>query len=139
MTRSSETGSSTTTPALPIASLKPSEPAILKLISEESTGWYLPSKHSTRTSTTGKPCTPPDGHRLLDALLHGGDELAGDGAADDLVDELEAGAAFAGLDAQPRHPELAVAAGLLLVLALGLGRRRRSSPGRARGRPRCRR
>ena len=90
MTRSSETGSSTTTPALAMASLNPSEPAILKLISEESTGWYLPSKHSTRTSTTGKPCTPPVRHRLLDALLHGRDELAGDGAADDLVDELEA-------------------------------------------------
>ena len=42
-----------------MASLKPSDPAILKLISEESTEWYLPSKHSTRTSTTGKPWTPP--------------------------------------------------------------------------------
>ena len=42
-----------------MASLNPSEPAILKLISDESTEWYLPSKHSTRTSTTGKPCTPP--------------------------------------------------------------------------------
>ena len=34
-------------------------PAILKLISDESTEWYLPSKQVTFTSTTGKPKTPP--------------------------------------------------------------------------------
>ena len=45
----------------------------------------------------------------------------GDGAADDLVDELEALAAVERLDAESRDAELAVAAGLLLVLALGLG------------------
>ena len=60
-------------------------------------------------------------HRLVDALLDRGDELAGDRAADDLVDELEAGAALERLDPQERHAELAVPAGLLLVLALGLG------------------
>ena len=59
MTFTSDTGSSTTMPALAMASLKPIEPAILKLISDESTEWYLPSKHSTRTSTTGKPWRPP--------------------------------------------------------------------------------
>ena len=41
-------------------------------------------------------------HRLLDALLHRGDELAGDGAADDLVDELEARAALERLDPDRR-------------------------------------
>ena len=98
-----------------IASLNPIEPAILKLISDESTEWYLPSKHVTCTSTTGKPSTPPLLHRLVHALLDRGDELARDGAADDRVDELEAGAALERLDAQERDPELAVAAGLLLV------------------------
>ena len=68
----------------------------MKLISDESTGWYLPSKHVTRTSTTGEAEDAAGGHRLLDALLHGGDELAGDGAAHDLVDELEAGAPLEG-------------------------------------------
>ena len=56
-----------------------------------------------------------------DALLHRRDVLPGDGAAHDLVDELEALAALERLDADRRHAELAVAAGLLLVLALGLG------------------
>ena len=42
-TVSSETGSSTTTPALDIASLKPTEAAVRNAISEESTLWYLPS------------------------------------------------------------------------------------------------
>ena len=46
-------GSSSTGPALAMASLKASDPAILKLISDESTGWYLPSKQVTCTSTTG--------------------------------------------------------------------------------------
>ena len=46
-------GSSITGPALAMASRKASEPAILKLISDESTGWYLPSKQATWTSTTG--------------------------------------------------------------------------------------
>ena len=59
------------------------------------------------------------GHRLLDALGHGRDVAAADGAADDLVDELEALAALERLDLDAGHRELAVAAGLLLVLALG--------------------
>ena len=101
--------------------MKPIEPAILKLISDESTEWYLPSKHVTFTSTTGKPNTPPCSIVSCDALLDRGDELAGDRAADDLVDELEAAAALERLDAHERDAELAVTTGLLLVLALGLG------------------
>ena len=50
------------------------------------------------------------GHGLGDALLDRGDELAGDRAADDLVDELEAGAAVERLDPQEGDAELAVAA-----------------------------
>ena len=38
-----EIGSSSTGPALAMASRKASAPAILKLISEESTAWNLPS------------------------------------------------------------------------------------------------
>ena len=54
-------------------------------------------------------------------LLDRGDELAGDGAAHDLVDELEARAPLERLDAEGAHAELPVTAALLLVLALGLG------------------
>ena len=43
MTVSSDTGSSTTTPAASIASLKPCDAAVLNAISLESTEWYLPS------------------------------------------------------------------------------------------------
>src|SRR5262249_56957237 len=57
-------------------------------------------------------------HRLDNALLDGGDELTRDGAADDLVDELEAGPSLLRLDAHERHAELAVAARPLLVLPL---------------------
>ena len=38
-----EIGSNSTGPACSIAALKPILPAILKLISDESTEWYLPS------------------------------------------------------------------------------------------------
>jgi hypothetical protein len=60
---------------------------------------------------------------LAHALLDGRDELVRDAAADGLVDELEARALLARLDAQPDLAELAGAAGLLLVpvVALGLG------------------
>ena len=57
MTSSREMGSSKTGLALAMASRNPSEPAILKLISEESTEWNLPSNTVARTSTTGNPYT----------------------------------------------------------------------------------
>src|ERR687897_2015793 len=63
-------------------------------------------------------------HRLDDALLHGGDELARDGAADYGVLELEARAAGQRGELYSRVAELAAAAGLLFVAALGLGRAR---------------
>ena len=47
------TGSRMVGPALAMASLKASEPAILNAISEESTSWYWPSSRRTRKSTTG--------------------------------------------------------------------------------------
>ena len=59
-------------------------------------------------------------HRFLDALLHGGDVVAGDRAADDRVDELESGATLQRADPQVGDGVLAVAAGLLLDLALGI-------------------
>ena len=61
------------------------------------------------------------GHGVADALLDGGDEVARDDAADDLVDELEALAARLRLHLDPGVGELAAAAGLLLVLPCGLG------------------
>ena len=73
-----------------MASLNPSEPAILKLISDESTEWYLPSNTVTLTSTTGIAEHAALLHRLVHALLDRGDELPRDRAADDLVLELEA-------------------------------------------------
>ena len=60
--------------------------------------------------------------RLLDALLDRRDEVLGDRAAEDVVDELEVRAARERLHADPAVAELAVAAGLLLVAPVGLGR-----------------
>ena len=48
-----KTGSSRTGLARRAASLKASEPATLKAISDESVSWYLPSTSVTRTSTIG--------------------------------------------------------------------------------------
>src|SRR5215204_4075232 len=60
-------------------------------------------------------------HSFDDALLDRRDELAGDSATDDGVLELETRAAGERRDLYPRIPELAAAAGLLLVAPLGLG------------------
>src|SRR5882762_6206910 len=60
-------------------------------------------------------------HAVADALLDGGDEVARDRAAEDVVDEFEPAPALHGLDAQPRVAVLAAPPGLLLVLALPLG------------------
>ena len=62
--------------------------------------------------------------RVLDPLLDRRDELPRDRAAEDVVDELEVGAARQRLDLDLAVAELAVAAGLLLVPAVRLGRRR---------------
>ena len=58
--------------------------------------------------------------RLDDAFLDGRDVLPRDGAAEDLVLELEAAAARQGLHGDDAIAELAVAAGLLLVPPLDL-------------------
>ena len=60
--------------------------------------------------------------RVLDALLDRRHELARDRAAEDVVDELEIGAARQRLDFDLAVAELAVAAGLLLVPAVRFGR-----------------
>ena len=60
-------------------------------------------------------------HRLLDPLLHRGDEAAGDHAALDRVHELEPGTRLGGRDLDVAVAELAAAAGLLLVAAVRLG------------------
>ena len=60
-------------------------------------------------------------HRLLDALLDGRDEPAGDHAALYRVDELEAAALLERLHLDLAVGELAAAAGLLLVAGASLG------------------
>ncbi len=60
-------------------------------------------------------------HAVAHALLDRRDEVARDGAAEDVVDELEAAAARERLDAEPGVAVLAAPARLLLVLALHLG------------------
>ena len=52
-------GSRSTGLARRAASLKASDPATLKAISDESVSWYLPSVSVTRTSTSGKPMRGP--------------------------------------------------------------------------------
>ena len=59
--------------------------------------------------------------RFHDAFFHRGDEVLGDGAAEDVVDELEVAAAGQGFHLDLAVAELAVAAGLLLVAALHVG------------------
>ena len=56
-----------------------------------------------------------------DSLFDGGDEVFGDGAAEDVVDELELRAAGQGRHVDFAVAELAVSAGLLLVAALDVG------------------
>src|SRR4051812_50024465 len=75
-------------------------------------------------------------HRLLDALLDGGDEATGDHAALDRVHELEALAALVRLDLDVAVGELAAAARLLLVAGGGPSGPPGGLPGRAaRGAP----
>ena len=62
------------------------------------------------------------GEHRLHALLHGGNERRGDGAALHRVDELEAAATRQRLDLEVDLAELAGAAGLLLVPVVPFGR-----------------
>ena len=114
-------GSRSTGPAFSTAaSQRERDPASLNAISLESTEWYFPSTHCTLTSTTGiarqgAAATQASMHALLD----GGDQVpSGNGAADDLVLELEALGAAPGLDVDVTDTKHAGAAGLLLELAL---------------------
>ena len=75
-------------------------------------------------SCSAKPAIAPSVEHLAHAFLDRRDELAGDRAADDVVDELEARAARQRLDAQVHLAELAGAAGLLLVAVVAFGRTR---------------
>ena len=87
----------------------------------ESTGWCLPSYTITRTSSSGIARDRALDEHLVDAFLDRGDVLARNRAADDFVDELEAGAARQRLDPQVHLAELAGAAGLLLVAVVAFG------------------
>ena len=81
-----------------MASLKASEPAILKAISEESTSWYWPSIRRTRKSTTRVSGEEAPLAGLPDALLDRRAVVLRNRAAEDLVDELEVLAALQRLD-----------------------------------------
>ena len=59
--------------------------------------------------------------RVLDSLFDGGNEVPGNGAAEDIVDELELGAARERFHLDLAIAELAMAAGLFLVAALHVG------------------
>ena len=121
MTSSRDRGSSTTGLALASASRRASAPAILNDISDESTGWNLPSKQVTRMSTTGQPKMPPSDMASSAPFCTAGMYWRGITPPTMLSTNSKPAPLFHGLDAQRRHSELAVAAGLLLVLALGLG------------------
>ena len=60
-------------------------------------------------------------HLCRDTLLDAGDELSRNGAADDLVDELETGSLRERFDLDIADRVLAVSAGLLDVAAMALG------------------
>ena len=60
-------------------------------------------------------------HGLHDAFLHCGDEVPGNGAAEDGILELVAFTTRQWLNLDPAIAELATATGLFLVAALGLG------------------
>ena len=76
----------------------PSRPAARNAISELSTLCSLPSTSVDPHVDDRVAVDAAAGHRLLDALGHGGDVAAADRAADDLVDELEALASLERLD-----------------------------------------
>ena len=107
---------------LPKAALTASEPAILNAISCESTSWYEPSTSVTLTSTIGIAGEDAALERLADARVDRRDVLARDRAADDLVDELVAGARLARLDLDLDVAVLAVAARLAHEAAVAVGR-----------------
>src|SRR4029453_15492076 len=69
---------------------------------------------------SGEEATHP---RVLDSFLDRRNELARNGPAEDVVDELEVAAAGQRLELDLAVAELAVAAGLLLVPAVRLGGR----------------
>ena len=108
-------------PTLAIASLNASEPAILKLISDESTEWYLPSKHVTCTSTTGKPYTPPCS--IVSSTPFPTAGMNWRGITPPTISRRRTRSPIprgSGSTRSDGDAELAVAAALLLVLALGL-------------------
>ena len=68
-----------------------------------------------------EPGEEAEGGCFTDAALDGGNPVFGDGAAENVVDEFDALAAFHRLELDAADAELAVAAGLFLVLAFGVG------------------
>ena len=100
---------------------KARRPAILKAISLESTSWIAAVEDGGAEVDHGVAGEVAADGGFEDALFDGGDEVAGDGAAEDVVDELEAAAAREGFDADLAVAELAVASALFLVAAVAGG------------------
>ena len=121
VTTSSLTGSRSTGPAFASASFSPCAAAVLNAISELSTEWCFPVEAGDAHVDDGEAERAARLRGFGDTLFDGGDVLAGDDAADDLVDELDAGSALGRLDPQPRDGELPVTTALLLHLAFGFG------------------
>ena len=103
--------------ALGAASLNAIEPAILKAISEESTGCILAVVDRGLGADRREAGERAGFHGFLDTGLDGSDELGADVATSNLVLELEglAGLGVEGLEVHEHLCELAGTTGLLLV------------------------
>ncbi len=100
----------------------------------ESTGWNEPSYERRLEVVERIAREDALGRRLADALLDAREEVLRDGAAHDLLGELDA-LGRVRLELDPDVAEHPVAAGLLLVAAVGLGRAADRLPVRDLGRP----
>ena len=115
-------GSSRIGPAFLNASLKAKMPAILNASSLESTSWNVPSTtcdFDVNDLIAGIDAAL-DG--FLDAVNDRRDVFLGNGAADDLVGDLDALALFIGLERDAGVAVLAAAAGLADELAFAFRR-----------------
>src|ERR1700731_3812683 len=68
-----------------------------------------------------KSCQVPACRSVANPLFYGGYPVFRNRAAENIVDELDALAAFGGLHLDAADPELPVSAGLLFVFAFGVG------------------
>ena len=118
VTSTESIGSSSVTVCGEAASFRASAPAVWNAMSLESTEWDFPPVSETRRSIMGKPAMQPFSSLGANTLLNARNELARDGPADHVVDELEAGPTLEGFDGHVAHGVLAVAPALLDVASV---------------------